>query len=96
MIDFKEGTIEFQPTYKFIKGTQDYTPNLREKTREPAWCDRILWRGDAGIIFYSCALDVSLSDHKPVFALFTTPTKSADLERKEQIKQEIYEQINLL
>lgn len=48
--DWQEGKIDFAPTYKYCPGTDRYvgTEPMEEgeKKRTPAWCDRILWKGD--------------------------------------------------
>ncbi|GBG67088.1 hypothetical protein CBR_g78869 [Chara braunii] len=68
--DFKEGEINFAPTFKMVRGEED---QYMEK-RLPAWCDRILWRSLSGCKanlaqLYS-APSVKTSDHKPVAAKF--------------------------
>jgi hypothetical protein len=48
--DWQEGKIDFAPTYKYCPGTDRYVGTEPveegEKKRAPAWCDRILWKGD--------------------------------------------------
>ena len=42
---FREAQLAFPPTYKLIRNDEDA---LRYKqNRRPAWCDRVIWRGDA-------------------------------------------------
>ncbi|KAE8661076.1 putative C2H2 and C2HC zinc fingers superfamily protein [Hibiscus syriacus] len=85
---WEEGTIYFAPTYKYLADSDDYvvqTSNSKEKRRIPAWCDRILWKGEGlkqiwcdrilwkgeGLkqIWYSRG-ESRFSDHRPVYSLF--------------------------
>ena len=63
---FREAKLAFPPTYKLIRNDEDA---LRYKAnRRPAWCDRVVFRGDAvSCNAYDC-VPSALSDHAPVFA----------------------------
>uniref|UniRef100_A0A1D1Z9Z3 Type I inositol 1,4,5-trisphosphate 5-phosphatase CVP2 n=1 Tax=Anthurium amnicola TaxID=1678845 RepID=A0A1D1Z9Z3_9ARAE len=69
-----EGNINFSPTYKYHPNSDEYygcdQGRKGEKRRVPAWCDRILWRGDGlkQIRYDRC--ECRLSDHRPVRAIF--------------------------
>uniref|UniRef100_A0A7N2M0W0 Inositol polyphosphate-related phosphatase domain-containing protein n=1 Tax=Quercus lobata TaxID=97700 RepID=A0A7N2M0W0_QUELO len=71
---FAEGRIYFAPTYKYTHNSDSYageTVKSKKKRRTPAWCDRILWRGN-GIEQLSYIRGESrFSDHRPVCAVFT-------------------------
>jgi len=73
---FKEGEIKFPPTYKFDLGTHTY--DTSRKQRVPSWTDRILYKDDSHkvkLLEYTSVPGVSMSDHKPVSAIFEVITK---------------------
>ena len=67
---FMEGAITFRPTYKLDVRSQEY--DTSKKQREPAFCDRILWRRNPDItqLYYQCVDAVDFTDHRPVVAYF--------------------------
>ncbi|KAK4417169.1 Type I inositol polyphosphate 5-phosphatase 5 [Sesamum alatum] len=70
---WNEGKILFAPTYKYSHNSDSYAgenTKSRRKRRTPAWCDRILWRGN-GIEQLSYIRGESrFSDHRPVCGVF--------------------------
>lgn len=78
---WKEGLINFAPTYKYGVNSDNYVgenPKEGDKKRSPAWCDRILWLGK-GIkqLSYKRA-EIMLSDHRPVSAVFSVEVEIFD------------------
>lgn len=78
---WKEGVINFPPTYKYEINSDRYfgeNPKEGEKKRSPAWCDRILWLGK-GIrqLSYERA-EIKLSDHRPVSSVFMVEVEVLD------------------
>ncbi|GAB4858948.1 hypothetical protein Ancab_010420 [Ancistrocladus abbreviatus] len=97
----REAIITFPPTYKFEKhqpGLGGYDSG--EKKRIPAWCDRIIYRDNrstpvsdcsldcpvvSSILQYEACMDVTESDHKPVWCKFNVRVARVDrsVRRKE-------------
>lgn len=66
---FDESKISFQPSYKYNPLTDDWDSST--KMRSPAWCDRILFKGNRiESITYDSIMELRISDHKPVYAVF--------------------------
>ena len=66
-----EGNIMFSPTYKFNKGTNDYTLN-QVKNKIPSYTDRIIYSNNKGIEnpYYNSINNINYSSHKPVIGCF--------------------------
>ena len=86
--DFHEGRIDFPPTYKYKKGGSQF--NWK---RTPAWCDRILCRGDCAVSSYACVSETTCSDHKPVMAVVELQLKEFDEEKKKEAKEKIEKRV---
>ena len=87
--NFREGPLHFAPTYKFDVGTDTY--DTSDKMRSPAWCDRILWRGESGkVILHTYQRhELRYSDHRPVSCLLTFRIKKINHTRWSAIRTEI-------
>ncbi|GAB0134408.1 hypothetical protein EsDP_00002782 [Epichloe bromicola] len=74
---FEELPITFSPTYKYDVGTDTY--DTSEKRRSPAWCDRLLYRGQGRVrqLDYT-RHEVRVSDHRPVTGSFRLWVKKVD------------------
>ncbi|KAF2222115.1 SacI homology domain-containing protein [Elsinoe ampelina] len=86
---YSEARITFLPTYKFNNGTDEY--DTSEKARIPAWCDRILSKGDnLRQIDYEVA-PLRFSDHRPVYATFQCIISVVDSAAKQRISDALYQ-----
>ncbi|EEC71391.1 hypothetical protein OsI_03516 [Oryza sativa Indica Group] len=68
-----EGVISFPPTYKYKVNSEKYTSDEpKSGRRTPAWCDRILSFGKGMRLQAYRTVDIRLSDHRPVTAVYTS------------------------
>lgn len=82
---WEEGKIYFAPTYKYITNSDQYvaqTPTSKEKRRTPAWCDRILWKGEGLKQKLYVRGESKFSDHRPVYCLFSVKVNLQDKQTK--------------
>ncbi|ORY00017.1 SacI homology domain-domain-containing protein [Clohesyomyces aquaticus] len=87
---YSEARITFMPTYKYDLGTDTY--DTSEKARIPAWCDRVLRKGDNIRQINYDAAPLKFSDHRPVYATFQCLINKVDEKKKEQLSREMYRQ----
>jgi len=92
---YQEGAITFRPTYRYDPGTNNW--DTSEKSRTPAWTDRILWKGEnIKQTVYRSHEKLTVSDHKPVSSLFQTGVKVIDRVRRQKIKEDIMKKLDML
>ncbi|KIM68900.1 hypothetical protein SCLCIDRAFT_104475 [Scleroderma citrinum Foug A] len=89
-VGYEEGPLLFPPTYKYDVGTDNY--DTSEKTRIPAWTDRILFKGKMDLAVYSRA-ELKGSDHRPVFGLFRTQVRIVDAVKKAALSRLVLEAV---
>lgn len=84
---YSEAPITFLPTYKFDNGTDEY--DTSEKSRVPAWTDRVLSKGDTlrQIVYNSAPL--RFSDHRPVYATFSCSISVVDENSRDKLAVEL-------
>ncbi|XP_034936356.1 inositol polyphosphate 5-phosphatase OCRL isoform X2 [Chelonus insularis] len=92
---FHEAEITFKPTYKYDPGTDNWDSS--EKGRAPAWCDRVLWRGDTiTSVSYRSHPELRISDHKPVSATFDAQIRVIDMIKYRKTLEEVMKKLDKL
>jgi endonuclease/exonuclease/phosphatase family metal-dependent hydrolase len=87
---YSEAPIAFSPTYKFDNGTDNY--DTSDKSRVPAWTDRVLRKGDnIRQINYNIA-PLRFSDHRPVYATFLCEISVIDERGRDALQSKLYAQ----
>lgn len=86
---FVEGPLQFNPTYRYDRGTRVYAVN---RLRIPAWCDRVLCRALQGsnvsVVNYYAADEITTSDHSPVVAEFFVAAQDNPVPRSDDLANE--------
>ncbi len=89
---FQEQELQFAPTFKYNRESDQY--DTSEKMRIPAYCDRILYRGDRIQQHLYDRLEIKMSDHRPVIADFTAQVVNIDFSRLSQSLTSIQNRLN--
>ncbi|KAL7033635.1 hypothetical protein ACKWTF_007654 [Chironomus riparius] len=91
--DFQEGKITFKATYKYDPGTDEWDSS--EKSRAPAWCDRIFWKGSRiEQLAYNSIMQLRMSDHKPVYGVFISYILTRDEQKFKKIHEEVLKTVD--
>ncbi|KAI6203085.1 Phosphoinositide 5-phosphatase [Aphelenchoides besseyi] len=87
---FREGPLNFAPTYKYDTFSDDY--DTSEKCRSPAWTDRILWRDTQELPVYLThygRAELKTSDHRPVAATFSVSVSKIDRDKCMHVLEDV-------
>ncbi|KAI0352527.1 DNase I-like protein [Trametes cingulata] len=89
---FAEGPLNFAPTYKYDRRSDEY--DTSEKARTPAWCDRVLWRSlvpERVTQLHYRRWEANVSDHRPISAAFRITVKQVNHEARAHVKAQTLE-----
>lgn len=91
--NYKEGAIRFRPSYKYNTGTDQWDSS--EKRRPPAWCDRVLWKGNnIRQLAYRSHPTLKASDHKPVSSLFDSSFCVVDHDQRTVVYEDVMRKLD--
>jgi len=83
----KEREINFEPTYKYVKGSNEYAYD-EDKIRVPAWTDRIFYckNNNIKMLTYDTIKSIRYSDHRPVVGTFLIRCENKNNDKNIDIK----------
>ena len=83
----KEREINFEPTYKYVKGSNEYAYD-EDKVRVPAWTDRIFYckNNNIKMLTYDTIKSIRYSDHRPVVGTFLIRCENKNNDKNIDIK----------
>ncbi|KAJ3256506.1 hypothetical protein HK103_005504 [Boothiomyces macroporosus] len=84
---FTESPPKFDPTYKYDNDSAQY--DTSEKNRVPAWTDRVLYKGKGIKLLEYSRGEQTMSDHRPVKAVFEVEVLQINKELKQKVENEI-------
>ncbi|KAJ3316458.1 inositol polyphosphate 5-phosphatase, partial [Boothiomyces sp. JEL0866] len=84
---FTESPPEFDPTYKYDNNSNIY--DTSEKNRVPAWTDRVLYKGKGVNLVEYDRGEQTMSDHRPVKAVFEVDVLQINKELKQKVENQI-------
>ncbi|KAK2466082.1 hypothetical protein APHAL10511_001724 [Amanita phalloides] len=90
---YQEGPLLFRPTYRYDVGTDNY--DTSEKSRIPAWTDRILYLGSQLDLTKYSRAELRGSDHRPVFAIFRAEIRVIDAAKRANLSRLLLASVNL-
>lgn len=94
---FKEGVLNFPPTYKYQPGTDKYEQRPDKKLRAPAWCDRVLWSSQETSHVKQLTYErseLNISDHRPVMSTFLLTIKDVILEKRDKVMRQVMKKLD--
>ena len=92
----QEGQLLFEPTYKYDLAKQTYDTSAKNRT--PSWTDRVLFSQTfpcMRLTQYGRS-EITVSDHRPVFALFNATIRRINNEIKQVIEQNLCAKFQVL
>lgn len=84
---YEEGPILFRPTYRYDLYSDDY--DTSEKSRIPAWTDRVLYRGTGLDLAVYNRAELKQSDHRPVYAVFHATVRMIDVAKRNALQAQL-------
>ncbi|KAG8690428.1 inositol polyphosphate 5-phosphatase [Ceratobasidium sp. 423] len=84
---YEEGPILFRPTYRYDLYSDEY--DTSEKTRIPAWTDRVLYQGTGLDLAVYNRAELKQSDHRPIYAIFHATVRVIDVAKRNALQTQL-------